>query len=89
MEVDGRSLLPTGVRRVKGIFAKGDPVGIASLDNNVFAQGLANLSSAELKRFKGQSTREIKEGIGRAIGSCVAVHRNDLVLMRETRPFKS
>jgi hypothetical protein len=34
---------------------------------------------AELKRFKGQSTREIKEVIGRAIGSCVAVHRNDLV----------
>ena len=89
LEVDGRSLLPTGIRRVKGIFAKGDPVGIATPDSEIFAQGLANLTSAELKRFKGKSTREIKEEIGRPIGSCVAVHRNDLVLMREARPFKS
>lgn len=85
LELDGRSLLPSGVHKVKGVFAKGDPVGIASLENVVFAQGLANLSSSELKKFKGQSTRAIKEQIGRPIGSCVAVHRNDLVLMRNSR----
>jgi glutamate 5-kinase len=81
LERGDRSLLPSGVVAVEGIFEAGDPVAICSLNHHPIAQGLANLSSVELSRFMGKSTQEIREAIGRNIKTCVAVHHDDMVLM--------
>ena len=81
LERGDRSLLPSGVVRVTGVFRPGDPVAISSLEDQVFGQGLANLSSDELARVLGKSTRDVKNEIGRQAKGCVAVHRDDLVLM--------
>jgi glutamate 5-kinase len=83
LEEGNRSLLPSGVAEVVGNFHAGDPVGIAGPDGQVFAQGLANLSSQELARCRGRSSREARDLIGRAVKTCVAVHHDDMVLMRE------
>ncbi|MCA9441664.1 MAG: glutamate 5-kinase, partial [Candidatus Omnitrophica bacterium] len=74
------SLLPSGVTEVEGEFRVGDPVTIASQEKETIGQGLANLSSSELRSFRGCNTEEIRKNIGREIGSCVAVHKDDLVL---------
>ena len=81
LERGDRSLLPSGVVEVKGTFHVGDPVTIYALSDEPIAQGLANLSSSELMKFKGLSTREVREGIGRSVKNCVAVHHDDMVLI--------
>jgi len=84
LERGNRSLLPSGVVGVEGKFEAGETVSIASAEKDVFGQGLANLSSSELLRVMGKSTREAKEAIGRDVKGCVAVHRDDLVLLQES-----
>lgn len=81
LERGDRSLLPSGVVEIEGTFEAGDPVAICSIDRNPIAQGLANLSSRELARFKGRSSREVREEVGRRLKSSVAVHHDDMVLI--------
>ncbi len=83
LEKGNKSLLPSGVTEIEGSFNVGDPICIASEQNERIGQGLANLSSSEMVQFRGKNTEEIKKNIGREIGSCVAVHKDDLVLFRE------
>lgn len=83
LEKGNKSLLPSGVTEIEGSFNVGDPVCIASAENERIGQGLANLSSSELIKFRGKKTEEIRKTIGREIRSCVAVHKDDLVLFRE------
>lgn len=85
LERGDRSLLPSGVVEVRGDFHIGDSVTIYSLADEPIAQGLANLSSSELTRFKGLSTQEVREGIGRSVKNCVAVHHDDMVLITTSR----
>lgn len=85
LERGDRSLLPSGVVEIKGNFRVGEPVTIYSLSDEPIAQGLANLSSMELSRFKGLSTKEVREGIGRSVKNCVAVHHDDMVLIATPR----
>lgn len=79
-----RSLLPSGVVSVQGQFLPGEPVAIYDRDHTQIAQGLANLSSEELHRFKGKSSAEIRSEIGRPLRTSVAVHHDDMVLMTAT-----
>lgn len=76
----GKSLLPAGVRQVEGEFDVGSPVAIVGPSGEI-AQGLAQYSSAELRRIAGRRTQEIAELLGYHLGDA-AVHRDDLVLTR-------
>ena len=75
-----RSLLPSGVRLVRGSFRRGDPVDIADGKGAVFARGLATYASAELEKLRGHNTREITEVLGYNLGD-EAVHKDHLVLL--------
>ncbi len=75
-----RSLLPSGVRLVRGAFKRGDPVDIADAKGHVFARGLAAYASGELDRLRGHNTREITEVLGYSLGD-EAVHKDHLVLL--------
>ena len=75
-----RSLLPSGVRLVRGTFRRGDPVDIADTKGAVFARGLATYSSSELERLRGHNTREITEVLGHNLGD-EAVHKDHLVIL--------
>jgi glutamate 5-kinase len=74
------SLLPAGVRGVRGDFAPGDPVSIQSLDGRELARGLARYGSLDVARISGIKASEITEVLGHYAGDAV-VHRDDLVVL--------
>ena len=74
-----KSLLPSGVREVRGSFAQGDPVEIVSLDGRPFARGLAVYAADEVRRIAGLRSGEIEARLGYRLLDCV-VHRDDLVV---------
>jgi glutamate 5-kinase len=74
-----KSLLPSGVREVRGSFLSGDPVEIATLDGRPFARGLAVYSAEEVRRISGLRSAEIESKLGYRLLDCV-VHRDDLVV---------
>ncbi|MDD2430522.1 MAG: glutamate 5-kinase [Firmicutes bacterium] len=76
----GKSLLSNGVLEVKGDFAKGDVVVIEDEDGIIIARGQSRFSSQELGRIAGLCSSEAIKIIGKE--SNVAIHRNDLVVLR-------
>lgn len=75
-----RSLLPAGVRRTEGGFARGDTVYIADGQGIPFACGITNYGSADIERIRGLRSGKIEETLGYHYGEEV-VHRNNLVLL--------
>ncbi len=75
-----KSLLPAGVKFVKGNFRQGDVVEICDVDGHCFAKGLTNYSSAEIERIRGHKTSEIEVILGENRYDEV-VHRDNLVVL--------
>ena len=75
-----RSLLPKGIREVKGDFQLGEPISILSLAGEEIARGLAGYSSEEVAQIKGKNSSEI-EGILGYKSLDEVVHRDDLVML--------
>jgi glutamate 5-kinase len=76
----GRSLLPRGIVKVRGKFARGDIVRILDPEGVGIAKGVCNYSANEVENIRGRRTAEIQ-----AILDCDAyddevVHRNNMVL---------
>lgn len=78
----GRSLLPAGLREVRGSFGAGACVQCLGLDGREFARGLVNYSAAELEKIRGRHSREIEAALGYKVSDEV-IHRDDLVLVQE------
>ncbi|HVO39165.1 MAG TPA: glutamate 5-kinase [Spirochaetia bacterium] len=77
----GRSLLPAGVKDVKGTFPLGSVVSIQDEDGNEVARGLCNFSSDELSRIRGLNTKRIPEILGTETYFDEVVHRDNLVVV--------
>jgi glutamate 5-kinase len=77
----GRSLLPSGVYDVEGVFEVGDLISVRGPEEEI-ARGLVRYSSQELTKIKGMNTSEISEKLGKRPGYEV-VHRDDMVLFHE------
>lgn len=75
----GKSLLPAGVREVRGDFDRGDVVNLVGPDGEVIGCGIVNYSAADLCKIKGVKSEKIGQILGYAFGAEV-VHRNNLVL---------
>lgn len=82
IEGRGRSLLPVGITAVRGLFEKGDLLSVIGPRGEEIARGLTNYGSDDLKKILGQPSEAIAGILGRAPYT-VAVHRNDLVLVRD------
>jgi glutamate 5-kinase len=78
----GRSLLPIGIREVRGTFGVGAPVRCLDPDGNIVGIGLTNYRSAEVESIKGRHTEEIEKIIGYRHSDEV-IHRNNFVLIGE------
>jgi glutamate 5-kinase len=74
----GKSLLPAGVRRVEGRFARGDAVSIISERGQEIARGLVAYDRADAERIIGRRSAEIESILGFG-GRDEMVHRDDLV----------
>jgi glutamate 5-kinase len=75
-----KSLLPSGLKEVRGSFGVGECVRCVDTEGREFARGLVNYSSHELNQIKGLHTSKIEEVLGyRAYDEII--HRDDLVLL--------
>jgi glutamate 5-kinase len=76
----GKSLLPSGVVKVRGSFDRGDPVSCVGPRGKEFARGLVNYSTSELEKIKGLWTEQIEQVLGYKYSDEV-IHRDDLVVL--------
>jgi glutamate 5-kinase len=80
IQLKGRSLLAIGIRRVEGIFQKGDVVALSGEQGPEFARGLSNYGSEELRRIAGHPTERIVEILGHCPYDEV-IHRDNLAIL--------
>ena len=76
----GKSLLPAGVRDVRGTFGRGDAVTIEGPDGTALAKGLSAYASDDAQRIAGHRSERIVSILGWR-GRDEIVHRDDLVLL--------
>lgn len=76
----GNSLLPAGVARVEGVFARGDVVDILAEDGRVIARGLIEYDSEEAARIAGKRSDDIAALLGHLPRS-VLVHRDHMAMV--------
>ena len=77
---DARSLLPAGVREVKGAFERGDVVTVLDAGGAAVAYGIVNYCADELRAIQGARSPEIVGLLGHHYGD-EAVHRNNMVVL--------
>lgn len=80
LKLKGKSLLPSGIVRVKGKFSGGDVVSIIDGNDREFARGLSNYSGEEVDEIKGVKTKDIQSILGYKPYDEV-VHRDNLVIL--------
>jgi len=76
----GKSLLPVGIREVRGHFERGAVVSCLSPDGSEIARGLSSFSSTEATRLVGTKSGDIKDTLG-YITDPEAIHRDHLALL--------
>lgn len=78
--VEGKSLLPVGVRSIEGDFEPGDVVACLDPEGKECARGLINYSSSDARRIMGQPSSKIIEILG-AMTEAELVHRDNLIIL--------
>ena len=73
-----KSLLPAGIRAIRGTWAKGEVVKVIDLEGLEVAKGISNYSSRDLELIKGLKTPEIIQKLGPGAVD-EAVHRDNMV----------
>ena len=76
---NGKSLLPAGVRGVRGRFERGDTVAILGPGGEEIGRGLVAYDAGDAERIAGHKSVEIAEILGYA-GRTEMIHRDDMVL---------
>ncbi|MEZ4270542.1 MAG: glutamate 5-kinase [Myxococcota bacterium] len=75
----GKSLLPSGLRAVQGVFSRGAMIEVVGPAGPV-ARGLAAYSDDEMRRLVGQSSRDIERILG-YIYTAALIRRNDMLIL--------
>jgi glutamate 5-kinase len=78
----GNSLLPVGVIRVDGQFARGDAVIVRGPDGAEIGRGLVAYDAVDAEKIKGRPSGDILLLLG-IEGRAEMIHRDDLALGRE------
>ncbi len=75
----GNSLLPVGVVKVEGEFARGDAVIIRGPDGAEVGRGLTAFDAEDAQKIRGRSSADIDSILG-FTGRAEMIHRDDLVV---------
>src|SRR3984957_2546762 len=75
----GNSLLPVGVVRIDGDFARGDAGVIRGPDGAEIGRGLSAYDADEAQKIRGRSSADIDSILGFS-GRAAMIHRDDLVV---------
>lgn len=76
----GKSLLPIGVKKVKGGFDRGEVVSCVNNDGREVARGLINYSADETRRLQGKASSNIEAILG-YVDEPELIHRDNLVVL--------
>jgi glutamate 5-kinase len=76
----GRSLLPSGIREVRGEFGVGDSVRCLNLQDAPVAVGLINYNSRDVTKIQGLRSDQIEDALGFK-DSDEVIHRDNLVVL--------
>jgi glutamate 5-kinase len=76
----GKSLLPSGITKVSGVFIKGDNILIVDNNNVDIARALSSFTSSEIDKIKGLHSNQIENILGYASKSEI-VHKDDIVIL--------
>lgn len=82
LRYQGRSLLPSGIREVRGEFTSGDCVSLLDHAGIEFGRGLVNYPSADVSRVQGRRSTEIADVLGYKVADEI-IHRDNFVLLEE------
>lgn len=74
-----KSLLPAGIQKIEGQFARGEVVKIANSENKILALGISRYNSEALNLIKGKKSSDIESLLGYEFGS-VALHRDEMIV---------
>jgi len=75
----GKSLLPAGVIRVDGQFARGDAVIVRGPNTHEIGRGLVAYDADDAEKIKGRSSSDAAQILGIS-GRAEMIHRDDLVV---------
>jgi glutamate 5-kinase len=75
----GASLLPAGVVKLEGAFARGDCIVIRDARGAEIGRGLVAYDAAEAAQIVGRNSREIEAILG-VPGQAEMIHRDDMAL---------
>jgi glutamate 5-kinase len=75
----GRSLLPAGVIRIEGAFARGDAVIVRGPDGHEIGRGLVAYDTDDAEKIRGRSSADIALILG-PDNRAEIIHRDDLVI---------
>jgi glutamate 5-kinase len=78
LEMKRISLLPKGIKAVRGEFRKGSVVDILDESLMIIGKGITNYSSVDINKIKGMNSEYISNTLGYE-GKKEIVHANDLV----------
>jgi glutamate 5-kinase len=78
----GNSLLPVGVVKIEGGFARGDAVIIRGPDGAEIGRGLCAYDMEDAQKIRGRASADIASLLGYS-GRAEMIHRDDLVVGRE------
>jgi glutamate 5-kinase len=74
------SLLPAGVRDVRGTFVRGDVVAVTDASGERIAVGVVNYDADDLRTIKGAKSADIAGLLGQTYGA-EAIHRNNMAVL--------
>ena len=77
--VNGKSLLPAGVRALTGEFSRGDMVTIADMQGRILGQGMIAFDAEQARKIIGKRSADMEEILGYA-GRSELIHRDDMIL---------
>lgn len=79
LQKQGKSLLPVGVRELRGDFKRGELVVCEDQQGHEVARGLVNYHASEARKLLGKSSTQITELLGYQ-GDEELIHRDNLVV---------
>jgi glutamate 5-kinase len=80
--LSGKSLLPAGVTRIEGAFARGDCIVIRNHQGGEIGRGLVTYDAVDAAKIAGRSTKDIEALLG-FTGPDEIIHRDDMALAGE------
>ncbi len=76
----GKSLLPSGVKRIEGNFDRGDTVAVRTLEGALLAKGITAYDADEARRIMGAKSDAIESILGYTVRDTL-IHRDDMVML--------